>query len=116
MNFLESARADVRYALRLFTRAPGFALGVVVVAALGIAVNAVVFAVLNSFFWKPVPVPRAGELVRVYTSDSNRDRRHGAGKKVRNADWTISSGATRRRSFPPICAPAKNNNFRANRA
>ena len=78
MNVLESARADVRYALRLFTRAPGFALGVVVVAALGIAVNAVVFAVLNSFFWKPVPVPRAGELVRVYTSDSNRDRRHGA--------------------------------------
>ena len=33
MTRLESGIADVRYALRLFTRAPGFALGVAAVAA-----------------------------------------------------------------------------------
>jgi hypothetical protein len=38
---------DLRYAIRLLSRAPGFTLAVVVVLALGIGTNSAIFTVLD---------------------------------------------------------------------
>jgi len=59
---LESIGADVRFALRQFRRSPGFALAAIVTLALAIGANAVVFAVLNGFFLRPLNVPNGESL------------------------------------------------------
>src|SRR3954466_10115357 len=58
--------ADIRYALRSFTRAPSYAVTAVATLALGITVNTVVFTLINSLLLRPMPVPEAARVVRVY--------------------------------------------------
>ena len=58
--------ADVRYALRSFARKPSYAVTAIATLALGIAVNTVVFSLINSLLLRPMPVPDAGRVVRVY--------------------------------------------------
>jgi predicted permease len=62
---LESIGADVRFALRQFRRSPGFAFAAIVTLALAIGANAVVFAVLNGFFLRPLNVPREQSLYAI---------------------------------------------------
>lgn len=57
--------ADVRYALRTFVRRPSFALAAVVILALGIAVNTIVFSLFNSLALRPMPVPHASRVIRM---------------------------------------------------
>ena len=58
--------ADVRYALRSFARKPSYAVTAIATLALGITVNTVVFSLINSLLLRPMPVPDAGRVVRVY--------------------------------------------------
>jgi putative ABC transport system permease protein len=57
---------DVRYAFRLFRRAPGFTAGAVATLALGIGANAAVFGVVKSVLLDALPYADADRLVRVY--------------------------------------------------
>ena len=65
---------DVRYALRTFARAPAFAVGTITILALGIAVNTIAFSVLNALAFRPLPVPFADRVVRVYPLEDNGRR------------------------------------------
>jgi len=59
---LESMWADVRFALRQLRRSPGFTFAAIGTLALAIGANAVVFAVLNALFLRPLNVPHAESL------------------------------------------------------
>jgi predicted permease len=59
---LESIAADVQFALRQMRRSPGFAFIAVATLALAIGANAVVFAVLNGLFLRPLNVPEGQSL------------------------------------------------------
>jgi len=61
-NFVESVLNDLRYAVRMLRKSPGFTVTAVVTLALAIGANAVVFAVLNQFLLRPLNVPRAESL------------------------------------------------------
>ena len=63
IGFLESLSGDLLYALRAMRHNLTFTLVVVVTLALGIGANTAVFSVLNSVLLKPLPYPRAEELV-----------------------------------------------------
>jgi len=53
---------DVRFALRLLAREPWFSAAAVVVLALGIGINAMVFTLVNAVLFKNLPFPDAGRL------------------------------------------------------
>lgn len=59
---------DVRYALRLLRRAPGFTAAAVGIFALGIAAPTTVFSYVDAFFLRSLPVDDPVRLVRLYDS------------------------------------------------
>lgn len=59
-------RQDVAYALRTLRRSPAFAAVAVLTLAIGIGANAAIFGVADALIVRPLPVPRAGDLVRIY--------------------------------------------------
>jgi putative ABC transport system permease protein len=52
--------SDVRFALRLLARSPGFAAASVLTIALGIGPNTAIFSLLYAVFWAPSGNPNAG--------------------------------------------------------
>jgi predicted permease len=54
---------DLRFAFRQMRRAPGFALTAVLVLALGIAANVIVFGVLQAVILQPINVPRPDRVL-----------------------------------------------------
>ena len=59
--------ADLRHSLRRTFRQPAFVVTTVLSLALGVGVNATFFSAANALLIQPMKVPRAGELVRVYS-------------------------------------------------
>ncbi len=60
---------DLRHALRLLLKSPGFTLIAVLTLGLGIGANTAIFSFINTFFFKSLPFERPDELVSIYTAD-----------------------------------------------
>jgi len=65
-NGLASLLRDLRYGFRTLTRAPGFAAIAILVLALGIGANVVLFTLVRSVLLKPLPFKDPDRLVRLY--------------------------------------------------
>ena len=62
---------DIRRALRVFRREPGFAAAAVTTLALGIGANTALFAVVEAVMLRPLPVAGADQIVIVRHRDTN---------------------------------------------
>jgi putative ABC transport system permease protein len=67
--------ADLRYAIRALARRPSFSVTAIAMLAIGITANTIVFTLIDSLLLRPMPVPDAARVARVYPVDS-AGRRH----------------------------------------
>ncbi|NUQ30035.1 MAG: ABC transporter permease [Acidobacteriaceae bacterium] len=64
---------DIRFALRLFWKSPGFAAVAIATLALGVSANTAVFSLINGLLLRPLPVPNAQQMmVLSYLDDAPR--------------------------------------------
>ena len=62
VNLIDDAWQDLRYALRVLAKSPGFAAVAILTLALAIGANSVVFGILNALLIRPLDLPRAESL------------------------------------------------------
>src|SRR5205807_1672564 len=73
-HLLDSFWRDLRIALRSLRKKPGFTLVVVLSLALGIGANAAIFSLIDAIVFRPLPVPRPGEVIAIDTAASKLTR------------------------------------------
>ncbi|HMB78749.1 MAG TPA: ABC transporter permease, partial [Vicinamibacterales bacterium] len=96
---IEQLIQDLRYAARTFRRSPGFLLLTVVTIAVGVGANAAIFSIVNAVLLRPLPFPRADDLVLV--SDDNRQTKQNNfdASPANFLDWRV-----RQHSFTAMAA------------
>src|SRR5687768_9305240 len=68
---LEPVIRDLRYAVRMLRKTPGFTGVALLTLAIGIGVNTAVFTVVNALLLTPLPFPDPGRLATVTTFSSS---------------------------------------------
>jgi putative ABC transport system permease protein len=66
---------DIRYAIRMLVRAPGFTIVAVVALALGIGANTAIFTILNAALIERLPFKDPGRLVALWEESARRPGR-----------------------------------------
>src|SRR5215471_13429812 len=59
---------DSLYAFRIAIKDPMFSVVIVLILAFGIGANTAIFSVVNAVLLRPLPYPRANELVMIFSS------------------------------------------------
>jgi putative ABC transport system permease protein len=65
LPFLETLLHDLRFALRLFAKSPGFVVVAILTMALGIGSTTAIFSVVDATLLHPLPYPHPEQLVRI---------------------------------------------------
>ena len=65
VNLIDDTLLDIRYALRVLAKSPGFTAVAVLTLALAMAANSVVFGILNALILRPMDLPQAETLYAI---------------------------------------------------
>src|SRR6201996_8314043 len=65
LPFFENLLFDLRYAVRMVLRSPGFSFIAIATMALGIGATTAIYSVIDATLLHPLPYPNPGELVRI---------------------------------------------------
>ena len=75
-SFVETCWQDLRFAIRMLRKNPGFAAAAVLTLALGIGVNTAIFSIVESVLLRPLPFHDSDRLFAVWT----KAKEQGAGR------------------------------------
>ena len=70
-SLLDTMFQDLRYAVRLLMRSPGFKVLAVLILALGIGANTSIFSVVSAVLLKPLPFEEPDRLVLLWEDASS---------------------------------------------
>src|SRR5438477_10949568 len=62
---IENLLFDLRYAVRMLLRSPGFSFVAIATIALGVGATTAIYSVIDATLLHPLPYPNPGELVRI---------------------------------------------------
>src|SRR6202046_1007118 len=65
LPFIENLLFDLRYAVRMLLRSPGFSFIAIATMALGIGATTAIYSVIDATLLHPLPYPNAAQLVRI---------------------------------------------------
>jgi putative ABC transport system permease protein len=82
---------DVRYALRLLVRSPGFSAIAMLTFAVGIGINTAVFNVVNGVLLRPLPYPDADRITLLWMDNRRQGIREDVTSYPNYADWRSQS-------------------------
>lgn len=68
---METLWKDVRYAMRVLAKSPGFSAVVILSLALAIGANTSIFSIVNAFLLRPMPVDHPDRLLAIYVDTPN---------------------------------------------
>jgi putative ABC transport system permease protein len=82
---------DLRYAIRMLAKAPGFTAVAVLTIALGIGANTAIFSVIEAVLLRPLPFPRSDRLVSVESLNTQNGIPHDSASYPDFFDWRKQS-------------------------
>jgi putative ABC transport system permease protein len=78
---------DVRYAVRMVARSPGFTAVVVVILAVGTGATTAMFSVINAVLLRPLPIKDVDRLVMMWETNRERPDELGGVVLLRFLEW-----------------------------
>src|SRR5579875_491640 len=84
---IENTFANLKSGIRFIRKSPGFSVAVILTLALGIGANSAVFSAINAILLRPLPFPRADELMLLKQYDRKAKGPESFVAPIRLEDW-----------------------------